>query len=139
MRYIKKVADNCKNCSVSFKDSPRYTNKRALCIPCFKKEASERRLENKKNNTPVYDKYRQFMKLNREPIHRQRAKMLKGIKEREQWLEFFKVRWEEIKSDQLLWEWLNRDTELFVRTKDRIKQSTYIKTTYDDYETEEQI
>lgn len=142
MRYIKKVSESCKDCGVSFDVSPRYNHKRALCGPCYHIKARESNLKHsppKAEEDKMYVKYKEYIEINREPVHKARAKVLKKMKEREEWLEYFKVRWQEIRNETLLWEWLTREmTEYHKARKERVEKSdSYETKTFEEFDKEQ--
>ncbi len=140
MRYIKKVAENCKKCGVSFSEEPRYNHKRALCGPCYHIVAKECNLKHappKQEEEKMYVKYKQYIEINREPVHKARAKKLRGMKERQEWLDYFKIRWEEIKAEKPLWEWVTREmTEYHKARKERVAGGNYHRETFEEFENE---
>lgn len=113
MGYKKELSTNCSQCKVEWEND--YSNKhpkRALCIDCYKKEASEYRNKYKKEGKgkKVYrslEHYQPFKLSNRIGIWREVAKRGKALKTIEEIKEFTKKRFDEILEDIELWNYIN--------------------------------
>ena len=108
---LKKVSTHCIECGVEWlPDLSNKQSRRAICIPCFKKESRE---SQQVYRVPIEmhrrNRFAEFKQQNRRKHWEKLSKELSNIKDRDEWRELFNIRFNEILSNDLLWEYIRTD------------------------------
>lgn len=111
MAIWKKEATECKTCKVELtKDNKQL--RRAVCKDCYKEEYKHAQLNKKVNREESFHTLYNDIKIEkRREIHAEVNQRLKQCVTKEQRQEFFETRFNEIQNDELLWKFLNRNTQ----------------------------
>jgi hypothetical protein len=110
MAIWKKEATECKKCGVELTKENKKP-KRAICLDCYSIESKENNKKERENRPDYYEIYSDLTVPNRRHIHIQVNNRLKQCVTKEQRKEFFEERFNEIKNDKLLWQYINRNTQ----------------------------
>ena len=115
MAYKKEFSKCCSKCGVQWlEDMSNKVPKRALCFECKKEWDKEFNDKNNKGRKRMYNRLEKkgpYTMKNRTPYWRSLSTQLKGMKKREEWLEFIKNRMDEILNDKVLMDYIN-DTDV---------------------------
>jgi uncharacterized Zn finger protein (UPF0148 family) len=117
---MKKLSTHCNVCGVGWlPDLSNKKDKRSICLECGRKEQRE---QQQKKRLPVElhrrNKFAEFKGTNRNKHWAQINKDLSKIKDRNEWRKYFEIRFNEILSNDLLWEYIRTDYD------DNKKQNT---------------
>ena len=114
MAFKKELSKCCVKCGVEWlKDLSNKVTKRALCFECKKEYDIEWKQKNpiKKRLYNRHEKKSAYTFKNRTAYWQDLRTQLKGMKKREEWLEFIKNRMDEILNDKVLMDYIN-DTDV---------------------------
>ncbi len=116
MAYKKEPSKCCVRCKVEWlSDFSNKVPKRALCFGCKREYDAEWKQKNpdsgKKRMHNRLEKKSPYTFKNRTEYWQGLRKELKGMKKREEWLEFIKNRMDEILNDKVLMDYIN-DTDV---------------------------
>lgn len=110
MATWKKEATECKTCGVALTTDNKQP-KRAVCKVCYKEEYKQAQLNKKKPAENFHTLYNDIRIEKRRDIHAAVNQRFKQCVTKEQRQEFFETRFNEIQNDELLWKFLNRNTQ----------------------------
>lgn len=112
-RIIKKLSTGCKECGVIFDENNPKQPLRALCVPCYLKEATEMRaniaIAKKQNQiapnrSELYYNYRED---NRAAFWKEINKQIRPLKKREDIQAFISKQMDRIMGDKTLMDYIN--------------------------------
>ena len=129
MKGLKKESTHCSECGVEWlADKSNKVAKRAICHQCFPIVTQKYyQRYHKREEVPRYIKYADYKIENRRADNRALSKKMMGYQKREEWQEAIRLRFEEIRNDTGLWDFICRDMEIYkkrVKGKKTIKQLT---------------
>lgn len=115
MAYKKELSKCCSKCGVEWlPDFSNKTPKRALCLECRVEVNKEYSIKNNLGRKRLYNRMEKkspYTMKNRTKFWQSLSRQLKGMKKREEWLEFIKQRMDEILNDKVLMDYIN-DTDV---------------------------
>lgn len=112
-RIIKKLSTECKDCGVVFDENNPKQPLRALCVPCYLKDATAFRAKVaaiKKENQIVPNRselYYNYREDNRAAFWKEINKQIRPLKKREDILAFISKQMDRIMGDKTLMDYIN--------------------------------